>query len=109
MASIYLGNLPYTITQSDITAMFAPFGTVKSVKIIADLNTERMTGYGVVDIDTDAVASAVAAYHDREIDGRRVIVVQATPRLPYPRTGREAFEKVPLPPGNRGPVRFHNG
>jgi RNA recognition motif-containing protein len=78
---LYVGNLTYNVNESDLEALFAPFGEVQSAQIIVDRETNRSKGFGFVEMGTDAQAQdAIAALHDREHDGRRLTVNEAKPR-----------------------------
>jgi len=86
---LYVGNLTYNVNESDLEALFAPFGTVQSAQVIVDRDTNRSKGFGFVEMDTDAQAqAAIQGLHDHEHDGRRLTVDEAKPRLA--RTGFDA-------------------
>ncbi len=78
---LYVGNLTYKATETDLEELFSQFGTVQSAQIIQDRDTGRSKGFGFVEMDTDAQAqSAIEGLHDREFDGRRLTVNEAKPR-----------------------------
>jgi len=78
---LYVGNLTYTVNESDLEALFSEFGTVQSAQIIVDRDTNRSKGFGFVEMGSDAEAqAAIQALHDREHDGRRLTVNEAKPR-----------------------------
>ena len=78
---LYVGNLSYNVNESDLEAMFSPFGTVQSAQVIVDRDTNRSKGFGFVEMDTDAQAqAAIQGLHDHEHDGRRLTVNEAKPR-----------------------------
>src|SRR5215207_2444289 len=78
---LYVGNLTYGVSDSDLEQLFAPFGTVQSAQVIQDRETGRSKGFGFVEMDTDAQArAAIEGLHDREHDGRRLTVNEAKPR-----------------------------
>jgi RNA recognition motif-containing protein len=78
---LYVGNLTYNVTNADLEALFAPFGSVQSCQIIQDRETGRSKGFGFVEMSSDAEAkAAIAALNDREHDGRRLTVNEAKPR-----------------------------
>jgi RNA recognition motif-containing protein len=78
---LYVGNLTYNVSESDLDALFAQFGTVQSVQIIVDRDTNRSKGFGFVEMDTDAQAqAAIQGLNEREHDGRRLTVNEAKPR-----------------------------
>jgi len=80
---LYVGNLTYGVSESDLEALFSQFGTVQSAQIIVDRDTNRSKGFGFVEMDTDAQAqAAIAGLNEREHDGRRLTVNEAKPREP---------------------------
>ncbi|QEH37060.1 RNA recognition motif (RRM, RBD, or RNP domain) [Aquisphaera giovannonii] len=85
---LYVGNLPYSVTSSDLESWFNQFGTVQSAQVIQDRDTGRSKGFGFVEMDTDAEAqAAIQGLHDQEYDGRRLTVNEAKPREPRPGGG----------------------
>ena len=79
--NIYLGNIAWSMTEDDVEALFAEFGTVSSVKIITDKYSGRSKGFGFVEMDDDAAAQkAIDALNDSEQEGRNLRVNQARPR-----------------------------
>jgi RNA recognition motif-containing protein len=80
---LYVGNLTYNVNESDLEALFAPFGTVQSAQIIVDRDTNRSKGFGFVEMDTEAQAqAAIQGLHERDYDGRNLTVNEAKPREP---------------------------
>ena len=78
---LYVGNLTYSVTQSDLEQWFAPFGTIQSAQVIQDRATGRSKGFGFVEMDTEAQAqAAIQGLHEHEHDGRRLTVSEARPR-----------------------------
>jgi RNA recognition motif-containing protein len=78
---LYVGNLTYKVSDSDLEQLFSQFGTVQSAQVIQDRETGRSKGFGFVEMDTEAQAqAAIEALHDREHDGRRLTVNEAKPR-----------------------------
>ena len=85
---LYVGNLPYSMTDADLEQMFAAFGTVQSVQIIIDRDTGRSKGFGFVEMgSSDEGQAAIAALHDKDIGGRKLTVNEARPREERPRGG----------------------
>lgn len=79
--SIYVGNLSYEVTQEDLNAVFAEYGTVKRVQLPTDRETGRMRGFAFVEMDTDAQeAAAIDALDGAEWMGRALKVNKAKPR-----------------------------
>lgn len=85
--SIYIGNLSYQVTESDVTAVFAEYGSVKRVQLPADRETGRMRGFGFVEMSTETEEqSAIDALDGAEWMGRDLRVNKAKPR-----ENRESF------------------
>jgi RNA recognition motif-containing protein len=78
---LYVGNLTYQVSQTDLEQLFSQFGTVQSAQVIQDRETGRSKGFGFVEMDTDAEAqAAIEGLHDQEHNGRRLTVNEARPR-----------------------------
>jgi RNA recognition motif-containing protein len=78
---LYVGNLTYEVTHSDLKEWFTPFGTVQSAQVVQDREMGRSKGFGFVEMDTDAQAeAAIVGLNDHEHDGRRIVVSAAKPR-----------------------------
>jgi RNA recognition motif-containing protein len=85
---LYVGNLTYNVTETDLEALFAPFGTVQSAQIIVDRDTNRSKGFGFVEMDTESQAqAAIEGLNAREHDGRNLTVNEAKPREARPGGG----------------------
>jgi len=79
---LYVGNLTYSVSSSELQGWFTPFGTVQSAQVIQDRDMERSKGFGFVEMDTDAQAeAAIQGLNDHEHEGRRLIVSEAKPRV----------------------------
>jgi RNA recognition motif-containing protein len=78
---LYVGNLAYGVSSSDLEQMFAEFGTVQSAQVIVDRDTGRSKGFGFVEMGSDQEAqAAIAAMSGKEVDGRQLTVNEARPR-----------------------------
>jgi len=78
---IYVGNLSYNTTESDLRNLFAPFGNPTSVAVIMDRQTNQSKGFGFVEFADDAQAkAAIAALNGKEVGGRSLKVNEARPR-----------------------------
>lgn len=78
---LYVGNLPYSVSSSDLEAMFSPHGTVQSAEVIIDRTTGRSKGFGFVEMSTDDEAqAAIAACNGQQQGGRALTVNEAKPR-----------------------------
>ncbi len=80
--NIYVGNLNWNMTSEDLQELFAPYGEVTSAKIVTDkLNNNRSKGFGFVEMtDDEAARTAISALHDLDIQGRKIVVNESTPR-----------------------------
>jgi len=89
-SQIYVGNLPFSATDSQLNDLFAPHGTVESAHVITDRVMGQGRGFGFVEMSTDAEAkTAIAALNGTQMDGRTLTVNEAKPR--EPRSGRGTF------------------
>jgi len=78
---LYVGNLSYEVSDSDLSAMFASFGTVQSAQIIMDRDTGRSKGFGFVEMGSDQEAqAAIGALNGKEVGGRSLTVNEARPK-----------------------------
>ena len=78
---LYVGNLTFNTTDSDLLKLFEPFGTVQSAQVIMDRDTGRSKGFGFVEMGSDQEAqAAIAAMSGKEVDGRQLTVNEAKPR-----------------------------
>ena len=83
---LYVGNLSYEVSSSDLEAMLSAHGTVLSAEVISDRDTGRSKGFGFVEMDSAEEAdAAIAALNGQEHGGRALTVNEAKPRAP--RTG----------------------
>lgn len=80
--NIYVGNLNWNMTSEDLQELFAPYGEVTSAKIVTDkFNNNRSKGFGFVEMsDDDAARTAISALHDTDIQERKIVVNESTPR-----------------------------
>jgi len=78
---IYVGNLAFSTSETELQGLFAQSGTVKSVQIIKDRDTGQSKGFGFVEMTTQEEAqNAIKALHGKEIGGRALTVNIAKPR-----------------------------
>ena len=79
--NIYVGNLSYSLDESELREAFAAHGEVSSVKVLMDRETGRSRGFGFVEMPNQAEAeAAVAEINGKEIGGRALRVNEARPR-----------------------------
>ena len=80
---LYVGNLPYSATDSTLSDAFSQFGTVESCKIIMDRDTGRSKGFGFVEMSSDSEAeTAISKLNGSDWDGRAMNVSEAKPMAP---------------------------
>ncbi len=78
---LYVGNLPYTATESDLSEKFAASGTVESCKLITDRDTGQSKGFGFIEMGTDAEAhAAIDSLNGTDYEGRPMKVNEAKPQ-----------------------------
>jgi RNA recognition motif-containing protein len=86
--NIYVGNLPYKITDTDMRELFAAYGEVSSVSMVKDKMTGQSKGFGFVEMPNDSEASAaIQGLNEKPVQGRNIKVNEAKPREDRPRTG----------------------
>ena len=87
-SKLYVGNLSYNTTSSDLEQLFAAHGSVQSAEVISDRDTCRSKGFGFVQMGTDEEAqAAIAGLNGQQHDGRTLTVNEAKPREDRPRGG----------------------
>jgi RNA recognition motif-containing protein len=78
---LYVGNLPYSTTDQDLTDLFARAGAVESVRVMRDMATGRARGFAFVQMGTDDEAQkAINEFHQFELQGRPLVVNEARPK-----------------------------
>jgi RNA recognition motif-containing protein len=81
MKKIYVGNLPFSTTESELRSMFEPHGAVSSASIVMDRETGRPRGFGFIEMSNDGEAdAAINALNGSSIGGRSIVVNEARPR-----------------------------
>ena len=79
---LYVGNLAYQVSSSDLEQLFSQYGTVQSAQVITDRDTGRGKGFGFVEMDSEAEAdAAIQGLNDQEHGGRRLTVNEAKPMV----------------------------
>ena len=88
---LYVGNLPYSATESSLSTKFAECGTVESVKVITDRDTGHSKGFAFIEMGSDAEATAaIDRFNGVDYEGRAMKVNEAKPQKPggqRPRSG----------------------
>jgi len=78
---LYVGNLPYNMTNDTLSDLFSPHGEVASAQVIMDRETNRSKGFGFVEMsDSGAADAAIAALDGKDNGGRNLKVNEAKPR-----------------------------
>lgn len=102
---LYVGNLPFTATDEDLSNIFAQVGQVASAKIIMDRDSGRSKGFGFVEFADDTEAeNAISQFNGADYNGRPMVVNEARPMAPR-EGGRGGFGGG----GNRGGRGFGGG
>lgn len=82
---LYVGNLPYSVTDESLAELFAPYGEVSEAKVIPDKFSGRSKGFGFVTMaDEKAAEKAIAEMNGKEVDGRAIVVNVSRPKEPRP-------------------------
>lgn len=74
---IYVGNLPWSVADNDLEALFATHGTITSAQVVTDRESGRSRGFGFVEMDNDGGGRAIAALNGHQIDSRELRVNEA--------------------------------
>jgi RNA recognition motif-containing protein len=77
LKKIYVGNLPFSATEDEITELFGQHGTVHSVALINDRETGRPRGFGFIEVDDGAIQAMIQNLDGKELDGRALRVNEA--------------------------------
>ncbi len=81
MVNIYVGNLPYTTSESELQQSFEAYGSVSRTKVIMDRETGKSRGFGFVEMPNDPEAeAAIEALNGADFGGRRLVVNKARPK-----------------------------
>ena len=82
---LYVGNLPYSVRDSDLEQAFGQFGAVTSAKVMMERDTGRSKGFGFVEMGSDAEAqAAINGMNGQPLGGRGIVVNEARPMEPRP-------------------------
>ena len=78
---LYVGNLPWAVTNESLQAMFAPFGEITEAIVIRDRMSGRSKGFGFVTFANEEDAQkAIAEMHEKDVEGRAIVVNVARPK-----------------------------
>lgn len=85
---LYVGNLPYSVTNESLANAFSEFGTVNSSKVIMDRDSGRSKGFAFVEMSTsDEAAKSISHLNGAQLDGREISVAEAKPQAPRTNDG----------------------
>ena len=83
--TLYIGNLPFSASQTDVEDLFAEYGEVVSLKLMMDRETGRPRGFGFIEMQDDGAQAAIQALNGFPFQGRNLRVNEAEQRAPRPR------------------------
>ena len=82
--NIYIGNLSYSVKESDLRQVMEDYGTVETAKLIIDRDTNRSKGFAFVEMPNEAEArNAIKELDGAEYQGRQMVLKEATPKRSY--------------------------
>jgi RNA recognition motif-containing protein len=85
---LYVGNLPYETTESDLQALFAPTGQVSTINIVRDRATGQARGFAFVEMsDAEGARRAITELDRHQLGGRSLTVNEAKPMVPRSNDG----------------------
>ena len=86
--NIYVGNLAFSVTESDLKDTFAAFGAVSTASVIKDKFSGESRGFGFVEMpNKDEAERAISSLNGKDLKGRALTVNEAKPRTDRPRSG----------------------
>jgi cold-inducible RNA-binding protein len=78
---LYVGNLPYSASEEELTELFSRAGKVDSVRVMRDMATGRARGFAFVEMGSDADAErAISEFNEHQLEGRALVVNEARPK-----------------------------
>ena len=80
MKSLYVGNLPFSASEDEVRELFAPYGTVESIRLVMDRDTGRPRGFGFVEMADDEAARAIQELNGTDFGGRTLRINEAERR-----------------------------
>lgn len=89
---LYVGNLPYSVTDSDLRAAFSQFGQVAEITLITDKISGQSKGFGFVEMPSNSEAdAAIKGLNETSLKGRNIKVNQAKPKSDRPAPRRPRY------------------
>lgn len=102
---IYVGNLPYSVTDTSLKSNFAEFGAVSSARVMMDRDSGQSKGFAFVEMGSaEAAQAAISALNGVSVDGRAIVV-----NLAKPREDRGGSAPAGYRASNRPDVGYGNG
>jgi RNA recognition motif-containing protein len=90
---LYVGNLPYQTTETELEELFATAGGVREVRMVRDMATGRARGFAFVEMNSEPEAqAAINQLHEHEFGGRALVVNEARPQMPRGGGGGGGFD-----------------
>ena len=84
---LYVGNLPYSVTDQSLVDAFSQCGTVETAKVIMDRDSGRSKGFAFVEMSsTSEAAASISQLNGTQLDGRAINVSEAKPQAPRDNT-----------------------
>lgn len=80
MKKLFVGNLPDSTREEDVQALFSEFGTVRSLKLVADVFSGRCKGFGFVEMEGHEARAAMAGLNGKELNGRPLKIRFESPK-----------------------------
>jgi cold-inducible RNA-binding protein len=78
---LYVGNLPYSATEDQLTELFSRAGKVDNVRVMRDMATGRARGFAFVEMASEEDAQkAISEFHEQQMEGRALVVNEARPK-----------------------------
>jgi len=96
MKNLFVGNMSFQTTESELRSLFEPFGELARVNVVTDRDTGQARGFGFVEMSNDDEATkAIAALNGKELAGRALNVNEARPKTDRsgPRDGGRSFQR----------------
>ncbi len=78
--TLYVGNIPWSTTESELEQVFSQFGQVLECRIITERATGRSRGYGFVEVNDEDMETIMEKTNGLELEGRKLVVNEAKPR-----------------------------
>ncbi len=89
--TLFIGNLPWSATDEDLTRLLSPYAEVISARVATDRDTGRSRGFGFVEVAEAQAQAAIDALNGSDFDGRPLTVNEARPREERPRNNRPRY------------------